>query len=643
MITFFRNFFNSKLGIPITLAFLGLIAFAFAAADVGGSSMFGGVAGGDRVAVVGDRTVTSSDLIINTNSAARQAREQDPALSIEGFVADGGLDDVLEQMIRSYSIAEFGREMGLRVSGRLLDSEIASIPGYTRPDGSFDMAAFREVIRQRGLTEALVREDFEVNLFARQLVVPAASGAALPDSIVRRYAELSNERRIGRAAALPASAYAPTGAPEAEELQAYYQTNRGRYVRPERRVLRYAEFGPDALTGLPPVTNAQIAERYRRDAEVYAESEERSFTQLVVPTQAAAQAIIDEVNGGVSLAASARSKGLDTVSLENVDQAELAAQSSAAVAEAAFAAEAGALAGPVRGSLGFYVLEVGNVRQIAGRSLAQASGAIRDQLTQERRAAALLELTESLENDFEDGLTLAQAAQRLRLEVQSTRPLTATGQVFGSEDRAPEAVTGVVPFAFQLQEGDSQIFEAVPGERFVLFQVADVAPSALPPLAQVREEVTGDWRRDEGLTRARAAAGRVMERVEGGSTLAAAIAAEDVSLAAPLPLNLTREELLEQGGLSRASILFFSMAQGTIKRVENRDTASWFVVQLDSITPANLEDGSPLLAQVTQQLAGSLEQEYAAQFVTAMQDAMDVEINESSVEAVRAGLLNTGN
>ena len=35
MLTFFRSFFKSKIGLGLTFAFLGLIAFAFASADGG--------------------------------------------------------------------------------------------------------------------------------------------------------------------------------------------------------------------------------------------------------------------------------------------------------------------------------------------------------------------------------------------------------------------------------------------------------------------------------------------------------------------------------------------------------------------------------------------------------------------------------
>ena len=52
MISFFRRFFASKIGLPLVLAFLALIALAFAAGDLS-TTQFTGVSGTDRLAVVG--------------------------------------------------------------------------------------------------------------------------------------------------------------------------------------------------------------------------------------------------------------------------------------------------------------------------------------------------------------------------------------------------------------------------------------------------------------------------------------------------------------------------------------------------------------------------------------------------------------
>ena len=106
MIQLFRNFFKSKLGVGITLAFLGLIALAFASSDVANTSVFGGVSGGDRVAVVGDERIDAAELSMNLTNAFEQARQTDPTLTLEEMIARGGLEDVLTQLIDPTAIAD---------------------------------------------------------------------------------------------------------------------------------------------------------------------------------------------------------------------------------------------------------------------------------------------------------------------------------------------------------------------------------------------------------------------------------------------------------------------------------------------------------------------------------------------------------
>ncbi|WP_338245051.1 peptidylprolyl isomerase [Aurantiacibacter hainanensis] len=644
MISFFRKFFQSKIGVGVTLAFLGLIAIAFASSDVANTGMFGGVTGGDRVAVVGDRRISTNDLSTNANNALQQARAQDPTLTMEGFFAQGGLDEVLDQMISRAAIAEFARSLGLRAGNRLVDSEIVNIPAFQGLDGSFSADAFREALRRQGLTESTVRDDLAMGLYARQLVLPIGYGAALPDSLTRRYAQLINDTRIGSAAALTAAAFAPEGEPSQEQLQEYYQANRSDYIRPERRTLRYVTFDIEAVGDLPAITDEQIARRYQRDAQVYSASQQRDFTQLVVPTEAAAQAVIDEVRGGVSLEASAQSKGLSTVSLTDQDRQAFASQTSEDVAEEAFEASQGTLVGPVRGELGWYVLRVDNVTRVSGRTLEQASDSIREQLQEERRRLALNELTEQLEDDFADGRSLSEAAEQLGLEISTTPPITADGRIYGTQESVPAELSRVVDFAFQMEEGsDPALTEIVPGEQFLMFEVSQVTRSAAAPLAEIRSEVTEDWRRDRGMAAAAAAASRILERVEGGATLAEAVAAEEVDLPAPEPLRINRRQLAEQGQLSRASLLFFSMAEGTAKRVRVPEANTWFVMSLDEIQTADVDEGDPVVVSTRQQLAQAAGEEYLQQFLAGAEETFEVEINQTAVDAVRAQLTGSLN
>lgn len=637
MLQMFRNFFKSKWGVGFTLVFLVLLGVAFVSADSLGT-FTGAISGGDKVAVVGNDRIDAADLDAGAREALQRQRQQNPAMTMEAFIAGDGLTQTLEGLVTRSVLQQFSHSFGFRTGQRLVDSELVKDPNFRGPDGNFSQDTFRQALAQIGVTEQDYREDISVRLLAQLVVSPVQAVPQLPASVARRYSELGLETRTGSFAVLPAAAFAPTAAPTQAQLQGFYTANRSRYLRPERRVIRYAVFGEEAFGNLPAPTPAQIAARYNRDRAQYTASESRSFTQLVVTTQAAAQAIVNEVNGGTSLEASARAKGLSTTSVALTSKADLTTATSAAVANAAFAAGRGSLSAPAQGGIGWYVLRVDEVVRQPARTLAQASGEIAATLATEQRREALNEATARIDEEFSQGKSLAEVARELNLTLTTTRPLTAGGQVYGTAETAPTALGPVLPTAFEMEESEPQLSETVPGEQFMVFDVSQITRSSAAPLADIRDDVVTAWREDEGMKRAAAAATRIQRRVEGGTALAAAVAAEQVSLPGVAPLRLSRQEIERQPRVTRPTILFFSMAKGTTKALEVAEAGAWYVVQLSDVQTQSVPANNPRVAAQRAQLAQLLPDEYTQQFIAAMRREVDVEIDDDAVAQI-AGVL----
>ncbi|RKF23299.1 peptidylprolyl isomerase [Altericroceibacterium spongiae] len=644
MLQLFRNFFKSKLGIAFTLGFLALIAIAFASSDVASSGSFGGVSGGDRVAVVGDTKIGTAEYSMNVTNAFNNMRQQNPTLTMDAFVSQGGADQVFEQMLQRTAVAEYARKYGLRAGQRLVDSEIIQSGSFNGPDGSFDQDMFRAVLQRQGLTEAAVRSDLAAGLLAQQLTRPVGFGATMPRSIAQRYAALQGESRKGTIAIIPSMAFAPKDDPTDKQVQEYYSQNKQNYIRPERRVIRYTTFGPDAVGDVPAPTDAQIKARYERDADQYAASESREFTQLVLPTEAAAKAVLDEVNNGSSLAAAAKSKGLETTSVGPVTQSELAQNASAAVAQAAFAVDRGTIAKPARGGLGWYLLRVDSVKSTPARSLDQVRGEISDTLAAEQQRAALVDLSTKIEDEVDSGRSLAEIAKERDLTLQSTKPLTAEGNVYGTPgEKAPEVLNRALTTAFQMQEGKPQLAEVDPGKTFLIFEAQEITPSAAAPLKDIREQVVAAWRRHEGSVKAKEASQRIMKRLADGKSFREAMAAEKTTLPPADSIDMSRDEIARGGQVPPILALFFSMAEDTTKRLEAPGDNGWFVAQLDTITPGKLDDDDPSIGQVRTQLGQLVGDEYLEQFVKAVEKQIGTERNSAAIKAVKDQLTGANN
>lgn len=636
MIQFFRNIIFSKIGGTATVLFILLVTGAFALSDISGLSGGSSVSASDAVSTVGDEKLSAADFEAAIKNRADNERTRNPQLSLKAFIAGGGAEVVLDTMIDRAALAAFGEKHGIEVSDLLIDSEIAKIPGVQGPDGTFSQAAYQQMLAQRGITDQMMRRDVASSLVAQQILVPAAFGSGFSQEATLRYAALLREHRKGAIALLPSLSFAPKTPPSEAELQAFYAKTRNNYIRPERRVIRYAVFDTSALKAVAAPTEAEVAARYNANKAKYSASETRKLTQLIVPTEPAARAIAAEVAKGTSLAKAASAKGLSTSQL-NLTKAQLAAQSSSAVAEAAFSARAGSLAGPARSALGWNLLYVDAVDVRQGRSLDQVRGEIVQELSEYKRRQALADFSANIEEEFDGGSSLTDVATELGLTIATTEPLTADGKVYGSPDKtAPADLARVVATAFSMEkENQPQLAEVEPGKKFVAFDVSRITPSASAPLAEIRSEVATAWGMAKGAEAAKVAAEKVLAQAKKGTDIGAAM----TSLGVPLPpvdrVDIGREKLSATRQVPPPLALLFSMAQGTTKLLPAPRNRGWYVVSVSQIIPGKIAPNDPMLPAARRELGQLAGREYADQLMKAIRAEVGVERNEETIKAVK--------
>ncbi|MEP0391429.1 MAG: SurA N-terminal domain-containing protein [Erythrobacter sp.] len=641
MISLFRNFFQSKIGLPIFIGFLVIVALAFASADISGSSTFGGLSGSDKIASVGGETISASEANGAINNALSRQRQQNPTITMPQFIAEGGYEAELSVLIDRYALGRFAKDYGLRAGDNLVNSEILQIPAFRSLTGDFDPQTYQLALQRQGISDAILRKDIGDGLLAQQILRPALGAPRLPKAAAKHYASLALERRRGQIALISSVAYAPEGDPSDEALTAFYEESRSNFILPERRTLRFARFGAETVTTDLTPNEAQIAARFERDAEVYAAQERRAFTSFVVPTEEAAQAITARIRGGSSLEAAAAQAGFNVSQNELRDREQTGTATSAAVGEALFEAEQGALIEPARSALGWYVARVDEIERTPARGLGEVRSDIADQLQAEMLAAELAELSSQIEEMVDTGTSLTDVAQQFGLQVDVTPDLLANGQVFGSlgQTVTPQ-VRPILDTAFQMEEGNPQLAEIVPGAQFLVFDVSDITESAAPPLAEVRDAAISAWRISEGSKEAKKVAEAALEAIGAGTPIAQALSDAGDSASQLEQVDLTRAELLANTNqrLPSSLVLMFSMAQGSAKLLENQGDLGWFLINLDEIVVGEVADDNPVLLQTQQQIAAALSGEYAEQLSASIREEVGVERNEEAIEALRRTL-----
>ena len=643
MLSGIRKAINSKVGLIITFVALGVIALAFALSDINMTAPGGTTAqASGQVAQVGNIAITEQSLQERMRNAVETLRRENPTLTMSQFVAQGGLDQVLEQMINGIALEQFGLETGLAVSQRYVDGQIASIPAFQGFDGQFNQQQFEQALAQQGITPDMLREDIRRETISNWLTAPTLGARQVPAQVALPYASLLLERRAGSVAFVQTKSMDPGTAPTDAQLQQYYAQNRARYTVAERRTARYATISTESVADRATPTDAEIQQLYVQERARFAATEQRTIRQVVALDRNIASQIAGKVRGGTSIDAAASAAGLSATTVSDVNKLAYAGQTDAAVADAAFGAAQNAVVGPVQGAGSFYVVQVTGVEQIAGRSLDQVRGELTETLTAQKTAQALAELQDRIDDSINDGSTFDETVSQLGLQPQRTEALFVNGRTLGQPADAAVSpiVRSVAEAVFGFEEGDQpQMVPVGEAGAFALVALAGIQPAAPRPLAEIRAGVAGDYRIDNAKRQASARADAILRAVNGGASLAQAAVSGGVA-AQVQPLSAQRGEL----GQAQDNVplqTLFNLRRGTARVVEAPGNAGFFVVQLTQVQPGNARGNAQLLGGTRQALGQIVGQEYAQQFAQAVRRRVGTTRNDASVQNLRNTLTGT--
>lgn len=645
MLTFLRRALFSTAGKIIALALLIIIAVAFALGDITGLTS-GGAPSGGALVQVGDRKVTEADLQQRLRNALERARQQQPALDMTQFVAMGGFDQVLNDVVDRLVLEEYAKEHGMAVSKAAIDGEIAGSPAFADPiTGKFSQRNFDQILAREGVTADQVRADIRQGTLAQWIVAPSLAAAYVPSELVTPYASLLLERRKGSVGYVPITAIDKGAPPTDTELTAFYNRNRTRYTLPERRVIRYALVRPDHFAESAKATESDIAAAYKKDAAKYAAATRRTLSQVVVADQNAANTLAAKIKGGATMAAAAQGAGLQPSTVDNAEKEAFARASSPQIADAAFAAAQGAVVGPLRSPLGWHIVRVEKIEQIAGKSLDQVRGEIADEVTKRKEAEALANLRGQIDSAIAGNATFDEAVTDAKLKAETTPAVFGDGRTQEAAEAAtptpPDPVLAqVAQGGFAMETGDDpQLIPVGQDGSFALIKTERVIAAAPRPLAEIRDVVANDFIRDRQLQAARKAVSAILADVNKGTPIADAMKKTGLSLPPLQPLDAVRGQLSQQGMQIPPPVrLMFSMAAKKAKMTEAPNGGGYWVVWLDEIQPGDARGNQALIAQTRSGLSQMIGAEYLEQFVAAARKSVGVKRDEAAIARLKAQL-----
>ncbi len=354
----------------------------------------------------------------------------------------------LDSLVREVLLQVAVGKQRLQVGDAQLQQAILQIPqiaALRTKTGAFDVAAYRRLIEEQGMTTAQFEASVREQLLQQQALGGIGDTAIGSSAVARQLLQWRQQTRTVRIAPFDATAFEQGIDPDDAQLQAYYKQHQDEFRVPAKATVQYVVFGLDDLRNGVQITPQQEQAYYdAHKGEFYLPEQRRASHILIAlppkptPAQvAAAKARAD------AIAAQVRKDPADFAALARKDSQDpgTAAQGGdlgwftpdamvKPVAQAVFAlSKVGEIAGPVRSQYGFHVIELTGIHPAQHKTLAQAKAqidaALRDQEAR-KRYGRLSEKFSSMV--YENSRNFDKVAQELHLNVHTADDVTSQPQ-----------------------------------------------------------------------------------------------------------------------------------------------------------------------------------------------------------------------
>ncbi|MBT5433045.1 MAG: SurA N-terminal domain-containing protein [Alphaproteobacteria bacterium] len=609
--------------------FLGVIALSFVGWGVGDVFVN---RGGTTVADVGSAEVDIRDLQIAYSNQARSFQSQGVQIEAGSDLAQALARVALDQLILDSLQSETGAEFGITIGTDTLREDILNNGLFFDDSGVFSPAVFAGTLSTRGLTEARYLGLLGGQIRESQLLNSLGAVPPVPVVLADSVFEYRHEQRVAELAVIPNEALVPNPEPAAGDLEKFLEANLTEYSAPEYRSVDFLLVYPDDLARNIELDEAQLRQTYDAAPGAWTRAETRLFQQMSFPTEDAANAAFEELQGGADFAQVAFDQ--TGVAAEELDLGWFApGDLFPELAGPLFAAPVGDAVAPLASPLGgWLIFRATDMTPEQVTPYEEARDAIATSLSLRMARDAMFGLANDMDDLLATGANVAETAAALELDARS---LTRVSSFGATEDPMSLQIIPDAPeFLDEIYFGDidfpSPVIETSDGGLLVV-EVTEIVEARLRGLDEVEGHVLADWR-EQKLAELAGEAARSIADVAGiMGELNAAYSETGVSFDTLTPFVRTQAPGIDNVGLETVAALF-EARPGEIVITPSVDGQHQVVARLlDIVSSDPIADPEGLLA-VEQSLTNGLISDVVDQNTAAMYDSTSVSINSELLE-----------
>lgn len=450
---------------------------------------------------------------------------------------------VLDRLIEEELLVQAATDAGLSVSDGYLAARIHAIPEFQGDDGKFSQDRYQRLLAQQGMSPQQFERQVRRSLLINQFVGSLSDSAVVVPQEVEQGLRLQGQERKLKYLRIPMARYLDKAEVKPEEITAFYDANKARFVEPEQVRLQYLELSLDSIAAGLQASDAEIEDLYasekakltvdeqRRARHILIKLDEGAEEAAVAAAEKKAEDLVKRLRAGEDFAKLAKEFSDDPGSAAEGGDLGLFGKGMMVpeFETATFALKKDEISDPVRSPFGFHIIQVTEIQAAKTPELAEVRAQLAEEAKRKQAEQIFAERSETLGTlSFEHPDTLTVAAEQLDLKLQESDWLPASGGPgIGSHPQVMEAALS----EDVLSGGNNSQAIEIGADHVVVVRVLEHKPVKQLELDMVRDAIVNNLRQEAARKAARAEGEALVKRLEGGAALA--------DIAAELKLEVT--------------------------------------------------------------------------------------------------------
>lgn len=468
-----------------------------------------------EVARVGNTQVSAAEFVRRYERARANTSQQiGRNLTADEAAALGVPNQVLQAMVTDALQVDAAHALGIDLGDDTLAERIREDEAFQGPGGDFDRVRFDYLMSENRYTENEYIE-LERHQAAREMLVNGLlGGLSAPQTYVKALNRFQNQTRTISYFVLTDAALGPADEPTEEELRAYFEENKADFRSPEYRTLTAVSLTAADIADPEAVDDEDVKQAYEREG-AYGQPERRHVQQVVLADKAAAESAAERLESGENFETvlTDLERSFADVDLGLVTRAELV---DPAVAEAAFGLDVNGVA-VVDGRFGPVLVRVSEIEEAGKQPLDDVDAQIRRDIALGNAARELRTVTDTIEDEFAGGASVAEVAERFDLPTVSAT-VDENGRDQDGNDVAFGVAEPAVFTAFTMDVGEDPRRVRGADER-VWVQLDTVIEAADRPYEEVADDVRAAFIAERDANRLGDKAKEALAAVDDGKSV----------------------------------------------------------------------------------------------------------------------------